>query len=253
MNKDLLALNLSVRKTAASDNHPRNYTYRETNNSFHIAFKSKGCPNYFNGSCTMCYYGTDWKDLSPDETKKAFNDAISKKTKPIKILFICSYGSIMDDREFSEESFKALINEIKKIETIKTLIIETHYETISKTKLEYLKNTLPNIYVTFEMGFETADPEIRKKCLLKNIDNNDFSETIKLIHSYKMGVLINILVGIPFLTPEEQLSDALKSIEWGIENKVNEIVLFPINVKKDTVLYKFYQTHAFILHILRKD
>ena len=243
MNNDLLSLNRIIRKNSLFNYADNDYSYYESDKTFQINFKSLGCKNYFNGSCIMCNYGKG-KNLTPDEILAALDNAILKSTKPIRTLLIGSYGSMLDEFEISMSSLKTLINRIKELD-ISTLIIETHYETISKEKLEYIKTELSNINILMELGFESANLEVREKCLLKNINNEKFIKTIELIHSLDMGVILNLLVGIPFLTPKEQIEDTLNSINWGIENNVDEFVLFPINIKLNTLLYQLYQNNEY--------
>lgn len=60
-----------------------------------------------------------------------------------------------------------------------------------------------------------------------------------------MNVIANILVGIPFLSTQEQIEDALTSIEWCIKNKIDEIDLFPINIKPYTLLEELYKSNDY--------
>lgn len=84
-----------------------------------------------------------------------------------------------------------------------------------------------------------------EKNLLKHIDNNKFVEIIKLIHSFDISVIANLLVGIPFLTSKEQLKNALESIKWCEEHEIDEIDLFPINIKPYTLLYKLDASNTY--------
>ena len=60
-----------------------------------------------------------------------------------------------------------------------------------------------------------------------------------------MGVIVNLLVGIPFLTQQEQLEDVISSIKWLSDNDVDEIDLFPINVKPYTLLKELYDSKKY--------
>lgn len=191
----------------------------------------------------MCDYGLG-TNITKEEIKASYDMAISESKYDIKILLLNSYGSILDTNEISEDCFKALLNKVAN-SNIKKIIFETHYNTITREKLVLIKEKLKDKIIDFELGFETSNEEIRENNLLKKIDNNKFIETIKLIHSFNMGVITNILVGTPFLTIQEQLEDVLNSIKWCVNNSVDEIVLFPINVKPYTLLKELYDSKKY--------
>ena len=54
-----------------------------------------------------------------------------------------------------------------------------------------------------------------------------------------------MLIGIPFLSTKEQLDDAIESINIAFENNIDEVTLFPINVKKYTLLYELYENNLY--------
>lgn len=243
MNSDLIFRNKKARQNRPIISEDKLYSTFENNGVFQICFRSRGCSNYLAGSCIMCDYGVG-TNITKEELELAFDKALSESKQDIKILLLNTYGSILDTNEISAECFNALLDKLKK-SNIKRIIFETHYNTITEENLKLIKEELKGKIICFELGFETSNEKIRENNLLKKIDNEKFKETIKLIHSFGMGVIINLLVGIPFLTTREQLKDALNSIEWCIGNDVDEIDLFPINVKPYTLLKKLYDSKEY--------
>lgn len=240
MNSQLILRNKNLRKNRPIIPTDILYFTYENNGVFQICFKSRGCSNYLAGSCIMCDYGLG-TNISKDELEKAFDMALSESKENIHILLLNSFGSILDHNEIREECFISLLNKVKNTD-IKRVIFETHYNTITEQKLTLIKNVLKNKIISFELGLETSNEKIRSNNLLKIIDNKGFLKTIKLIHSFNMKVIVNLLVGIPFLSECEQLEDVLNSIEWCIKNKVDEIDLFPINIKPYTLLEELYKS-----------
>lgn len=238
MNSVLICRNKMIRQNRPIIPSDKLYSVFENNGVFQICFRSRGCSNYLSGSCIMCDYGVG-TNIREEELELAFDKAISESKKDIKILLLNTYGSILDTNEISDGCFNVLIEKLK-TSNIKVIIFETHYNTITEEKLKLIKEELKDKIIYFELGFETSNEEIRENNLLKKIDNEEFKETIKMIHLFKMGVIVNLLVGIPFLTEQEQLEDALNSIEWCINNDVDEINLFPINIKPYTLLKELY-------------
>lgn len=257
MNNDLILKNKAIRKNRPKVATDILYSTFETNGTFQICFKSKGCQNYLNGHCIMCDYGIG-DNLSKAELEKAFDEAMLESKEKINTLLLNSYGSVLDENEISEECLHALLKKIKET-NINNIIFETFYTTITKKKLELIKNELGNKNISFELGLETANENVRANNLLKFINNDIFIEKIKLIHSYNMNVLTNIVVGIPNLSPKEQIEDALNSVDWCMKNKVDEVDLFPINVKPYTLLYTLYNekkyeviSHWLLIEVLHR-
>ena len=257
MNSDLIFKNRMIRKNRPIIPKDKLYSTYENNGVFQICFKSRGCSNYLAGFCVMCDYGLG-TNITKEELEYAFDKAISESKQDIKILLLNTYGSVLDASEISEECFNALLSKLKQT-NIKRIIFETHYNTITKEKLKLIKEELKDKIICFELGFETSNEEIRENNLLKKIDNDKFVKTIKLIHSFGMEVIVNLLVGIPFLTSREQIEDTLTSIKWCIVNKVDEIDLFPINVKPYTLLKELYDfgkydviSHWLLIEVLNR-
>lgn len=55
-----------------------------------------------------------------------------------------------------------------------------------------------------------------------------------------MEISANILVGVPFKDTKAQVLDALETVQWAFNNKVNSVVLFPMNIKPNTHIYDLY-------------
>ncbi len=257
MNKDLILRNKNIRKNRPIVPKDKLYSVYENNGVFQICFRSRGCSNYLNGSCIMCDYGVG-TNITKEEIALAFDNALKERKYDIKILLLNTYGSILDNTEISEECFEVLLEKIQKTD-INIIIFETHYNTISEEKISLIKNKLNNKRINFELGFETSNEIVRENNLLKRINNKQFIETIRLIHSFDMGVIINLLVGIPFLSTPEQLEDVLNSIKWCVENEVDEIDLFHINIKPYTLLKELYDegkyeliSHWLLIEVLNR-
>jgi len=213
------------------------------NNILQINFESKGCRNSYLGSCIMCDYGRG-RNISKEEVVRAFNYAINSVDVLPRTLLVNTYGSILDEFEFPTENLETLLKEIRKTD-FKTIFFETHYKTITKEKIELIKSYLKDRNIYFEIGIETFNENYRKYCLNKEINNEELINTIKLIKENNCFVSANLLIGIPFLNTQEQLKDAINSIKKCIENGVDDITLFPINIKQYTLLYYLYKNNIY--------
>ena len=210
------------------------------NNTFlEIAFISKGCRNDLKGSCIMCDYGVTHGSKAKEIYLNEMN-SILEKAQNVQYLLLCANGSIMDEYQLSEEIFISILERVSTT-AIPNIIIETHFRDINFEKLEYIKKLLSGKNITIELGLETANQNYQDFIIMKEIIMEEIEEKIKEIQQFGIGVDLNIMLGLPFLSEKEQLEDALATVNWAIKHNCNPVV-FPLNIKPFTLLYHMYQT-----------
>ena len=251
----LSKINRLIKKERPILNQETICTYYYEDNYLEISFENGQCSNDIQGTCTMCDYGvaTVKKDVTLFINEMiriyfSFSDRIDS-------LMLCTNGSFLDDKQIPLE-FQQKIMEAANHLPCKTILIETHYNTITDSKLKLIKDTIKSKQVKIELGLETTN-RIYQKCILnKNIPLEILESIVCKIQSNNFIPSINVLVGIPFLTESEQIKDVLDSINWCLKRNT-EIVLFPINIKPYTLLYYLYEnnmyqpiSHWLLVHIL---
>ena len=213
--------------------------------SWHICISSKGCRYGRAGHCIYCNYGYD-ANYSDEEKLLQVQHILSDQEADVDEIVMGSYGNYFDPDEIPWELF-VKINAILAESNVSTIIFETHCNTVNKKYLDEIKRSLipykKNILI--QMGLESSNPYILRKNINKAMSINHFSSTIKLVKSYGFGVIANVILGIPYLTANEQLQDALSTIHWAISHDVDSLTMFPLNVKKNTRVYELYQTGAY--------
>ncbi len=223
--------------------------------SLEIAFLSKRCCNDAKGSCIMCDYGYSNVTYSDDEYIKEMKRIINEYER-IDSILLCTNGSILDENQISNELFTKILNIVRESK-IEELQIETHYLNIDNTKLDLIKSICGNKTITIELGFETANEIYQNKLIMKNIDIYRFEKTLFLIQSYGFSSILNIMLGLPFLSVKEQILDTFKTIQWAFAHNCRAVV-FPINIKPYTLLSHmkktgFYQNISYwaIIYLLK--
>ena len=204
---------------------------RVENKTYQLLFMSCGCEN----ACTFCNYGFDY-NLTLEMVKPELQK-IRLEDFDIVELELEANGSFLSEREIPYDLFLEILHFVSH-RNIPVITMETHYNTITEKKLQDIRRILGEEQeIQFEMGFESADEDIRA-IYNKDIDMEKYLEVTRLCEKYKIGLQINVLLGAPFLSREEQIQDCLNSLEF-IYGKMPEgttAVLFPINIKKNTML-----------------
>ncbi len=217
-----------------------------------ICFFSRGCRFSEAGHCLMCNYGKGISLINKEKLAKSLDEIFKNisKHKEIPMMLFGTNGSIFDEYEMPSDCLDFLIDYIKDYK-IKNIYFETFYTTVTKEKLNKIKEKLQNSNIFIELGFESASKDIREKALLKFIDNDLFKQKIDLIHKFGFFATTNIMLGIPFLTEKESIEDTLNSIEFLTQKtNVDEIVVFPLNIKKNTLLENLDCKPTFLLSVL---
>lgn len=194
------------------------------------------CPNEMKYSENITV--EDIKNIWPTLEKQISGLQVDK-------VFLSTYGNILSEDEFPDDVLELLLKKINKIEKIRVVIFETYYKEITEEKLKFLKKVLTNKYIDFEIGVETVNEDIQNNCLNKETDLGELKNTIDLIHKYDMTVEANVLIGIPFLTAKEQMEDVINSVSWLFDNNIDEVVLFPVNIIKNSTLEGLYKNNKY--------
>ena len=205
----------------------------------HICLSSIGCRFGRKGQCVYCNYGST--DEHSDEVKLEFLKKILQSNRS-KGVVVGSFGSYFDSEEVSWDLFTS-INELLAETDIQSIIFETHCSTVNKKYLDAIKQKFSRTKksIGIEMGLESSNPKVLRDCINKNLDIGKFSKTIALIKEYGFNVIANVILGAPYLTPRQQLWDTYSSIKWALKNDVDSVVIFPVNIKRNTPLYKLYK------------
>lgn len=209
----------------------------------HICFSSVGCRFRETGYCTMCDYGGD-RGITAEEAVSGLEEALSSAACPVREILLGTCGSILDEREMAPPVLRTVLEAVHK-SGIPTVILETHYTTVTPEALIRIQKALPDREVVLELGFESADPWVLEHSLCKYMDLGALSEAVSLIRSFDMAAVLNVFLGAPFLTSERQIQDARNSVAWAVAHGASRVVVFPANIKPNTLLWQMYQEGSY--------
>lgn len=244
MNALLSKANNFIRKERPLDAPSMIITTFRRKNFLQLTFQTCGCRYSSAGTCTMCNYG---KGITVDsqiilyELEKVCH---SKDFLECDMILLGASGSFLDEYEIPVELQYAIMKRIAQTH-MKEIHIETHYKSVTISKLHNIHRIFPHTCICIEMGLETSTKEFQDYILNKNIPLHELKLVIDQIHAYDMLVSLNVLLGLPFLTKKEQLADTRKSIDWALKNGADYVVVFPVNIQPYTV-FEWWHNHGYI-------
>lgn len=221
-----------MRKTIVSNpNTPTVSLQKVRDGIYQLLLSTCGCDN----ACTFCNYGFDYK-LTLEMVKPELQK-INLSESDIFELELEANGSFLSEREVPYDLFLEMLHFVAH-KNIPYIVIETHYRTVTEAKIRKIREILGKEQgISFEFGFESAAEDVRA-IYNKDIDIDEYLATVKLCEKYGIELQINVLLGAPFLTREEQIQDCLNSLNFIFSSmpKDTMAVLFPINIKKNTMI-----------------
>ncbi len=220
----------------------QDYIIRKRGELLHVCLNSPGCRYRKSGSCVMCDYGQGY--LLREENIRAMLVNMKEEAAGMKSILIGSLGSVLDPEEVLPECLELICRVLNEI-SVETVIFETHYTMVNREICQWLRQQLPLKDVVIEIGLESVDSYVQEKCLNKKVDLHILEEKIRFIHEYRMSVTANVFLGAPFLTAAKQIDDAEKTVYWAIHHKVDSVVIFPANIRKNTLLEELYQKQKY--------
>ena len=184
-----------------------------------IFLTNKECPF----KCLMCDLWKNTTDQSvpngaiPEQIAWAL--AQMPQAKHIKLY---NSGSFFDIKAIPEADYEAIALLLENFETV---IVESHPKFITEKCLRFRDLLKPKLEVA--VGLETANPEVLEK-LNKQMTTEDFCETIRFLSYHNIPTRAFILLRPPYLTEDEGVYWAKKSIDFAFECGVECCTVIPV-------------------------
>lgn len=207
-----------------------------------LSVPTERCPHDRAGHCLMCNYGTGERvtDLHAFSTQVG---ELLHRHRP-ETLLLSTNGSVLDDACLPPAAQELLLAEAA-ASPARTVILETHPETLREEKLALVESCLAGKQVILEIGLESAREWVRTQCLLKPLSDQTVEHCLGLARRHAMAVQCNVLVGTPFLSLAEQLWDAEETIRWCLARGCMAAV-FPVQIRPHTVLQLLYRQGLYL-------
>lgn len=183
------------------------------------------------------------KNISIEEQiDKSLNYYRNKRGIKKFILYFQSFTNTYDGVAKLKDKYDI----IKKYSEVVGLFISTRQDCINEEKLELISHYTKDYLVWIEYGLQTTHNHILKK-LNRNHTYEDFLNVLSLTRNYNIQTGVHIILGIPFVTYEEIITDAKRLSNLDIQG----IKFHVLHVFKDTPLEKMYNREG--LNLLTKE
>lgn len=223
--------------------HPdRELIYRHSefrDNPMKNIITCRDCPY----SCSYCYNHT-WKRMFKSQSgflqRRRVEDVVSEsqelktKYRAEQLLFIDD--NFLIDQKWVESFCDTYLQEVGLPFLCSFSVNLLNVKLLSKLKKAGL--TMVNF------ALESADPMVQKKILQRgHVNNEQIIEAISLLREFGVKTRMQNMIGLPV---ENALKDALNTLSFNKENRVDDSWVSIFQPYPNTRLSKYCQTHGFI-------
>lgn len=173
--------------------------------------------------CLMCdlWKNTSNKPVPPGAIPEQIKFALSGLPQA-KHLKLYNSGSFFDHRAIPESDYKKIASLIENFDTV---TVESHPVFINNNSLLFSDLIKPALQVA--IGLETIHPDILPG-LNKKMDLADFEHSISFLDAHGITSRTFILLRPPFLTEQEGILWAKKSIDYAFSVGVVTCIIIPV-------------------------
>lgn len=198
-----------------------------------VWFRTRGCSWDRRGACTMCNYG-----VSDEVTTEAMVVAVAQALEAVgsvEELYVSPSGSFLDETEVPADARRAIIRLVAAASP-RRVTFETRPETVSAAVLRDVMTDLGIIELAVGCGVESSDPWVLDRCVRRMGTLDAVQEAFAAAAAVGATTYANVSLGTAFLSPVEQLQDAIDTVRWSLGHGADLAIVFPVHVKRHTVV-----------------
>lgn len=251
-----VAIALRADRPLTSSDHP--YTILSLAGQRHlytfVCFRSRGCRFDYLGQCAMCEY---WRSVAPEPEQmiSAVANALARMETIPETLQITPSGSMFDSWEVPDAVREAIFSMVAQ-SSCSRYVCESRPEFVTPAAMAKMRAEIPGKELAVEIGLESATEFVLDLCLNKQPPSDRFlarlgmaagsvpelfRRAVAAAQDQQVAVYANLLLGSPFLTPEEAIRDTVHSVTWALDAGAEKCILFPSHVKPYTVVHALWQ------------
>lgn len=173
--------------------------------------------------CLMCDLWKNTTDVTvpvgaiPDQIEWAL-----ERIQNVKHLKLYNSGSFFDGRAIPEEDYPRIASLLSHFETV---IVESHPKLIGERCLRFRDMLKPELHVA--IGLETVNPDLLLR-LNKKMTLQDFTRSVSFLSTNGILARAFVLLRPPFLTEEEGIYWAERSLDFSFRVGVECCTVIPV-------------------------
>ena len=185
----------------------------------------------------MCNYGLSGP-VSPAEMVGFVREGLASINRPITELYVSPSGSLLDELEVPAEARRSILRMVNGFPS-ERFSFETRPITVTQSVIDELHELVPSKQIAIGFGLESANPWVLRNCINKTGANDEFASAAGRL--LDIDLYANVSLGSAFLSPAEAVEDTVRSAEWALEHGADIVLVFPMHVKRYTLLEWLYQ------------
>ncbi|SIR29903.1 hypothetical protein SAMN05421858_2151 [Haladaptatus litoreus] len=209
--------------------------------SLTIILNTGGCRWARAGGCTMCGYvaesvegGSVGHEALMDQIEVCLAHERENADEKSGLIKIYTSGSFLDEREVGAETRRAIAETFSDRDRI---VVESLPDFVEQEKLEDFTGI--GLETDVAIGLETANDRVRKDCVNKYFDFEQFIEASEHAESVGAGIKAYLLMKPPFLSEADAVQDMKESIRKCAEY-AHTVSMNPTNVQRYTMVDDLY-------------
>ncbi|XVH32452.1 archaeosine biosynthesis radical SAM protein RaSEA [Haloferacaceae archaeon DSL9] len=209
--------------------------------SLTIILNTGGCRWARAGGCTMCGYvaesvegGSVAHDALMDQIRVCLDHEADRADEPSELIKIYTSGSFLDEREVPAETRAAIAETFSDRERI---VVESLPDFVDREKLTDFTDV--GLDTDVAVGLETATDRVRRDCVNKYFDFEDFVAASEEADAAGAGIKAYLLMKPPFLSEPEAVEDMKSSIR-RCAAYAHTVSMNPCNVQRYTMVDELY-------------
>lgn len=234
---DRLILSLRSKRPKVSTSLP--FTAYSSGRMLQIWINTPACRFSLKGKCAACDY---WDGVRSESSVRDACNYIKRFGSRYETLLLNTCGSCMCEDELPFDDLMTVVYAISET-SVRRIVFETHLVYATIEKMTMIRNVLVDRDVCLEFGQESTSPDVLKYCLNKPSMLLEY-DIVEKLQEKGVRIIANVLLGAPFLSVRQRIEDAISSIRDLLERGIDEIMLFPVNIKPYT-LVKFLYDNKF--------
>jgi len=168
--------------------------------------------------------------------KAQITESIEYYNKKSGIKKFIAYFQAFSNTYADIESLKEKYDIIRQFPEITGLFISTRPDCIDEEKIKLINSYKKEYLVWIEYGLQTTNNQALQT-LNRNHTYEDFTRAVTLTRKYGINVGVHLILGLPWLTYEDTLQDAVLLSKLDIQG----IKLHILHIFKDTKLYQMHK------------